>query len=109
MAGKKPGMGGPRLSSFGKNTNKTESQSPDDMKVPDRMLYKMVGGRPATVVPGGGPSVAPNENAGRPDPGLRKKRNQFTQRYYQPSTKHPDYLHGSPDGRRMGDESGGSQ
>jgi len=109
MASKK--SSGPRLSSFGKNTNNSESLSPGDMKVPDRMMYKLIGGRPRTdAMTGGGPSVAPNDNAGRPDPGFgKKKRQQFQQRYYQESTKHPDYLHGSPDGRRMGDLAGGSQ
>ena len=101
----------PRLSSFGKKTNDGDSMSPGDMKVPDRMVYKLVGGRPhSDVMSGGGPTVAPNENAGRPDPQLSKKpRPKFNQRYYQKSQPHADYLHGSPDGRRSGDESGGSQ
>lgn len=103
MASKKPpvgaGTGGPRLRT---KTNNGDSLSPDDMKVPDRMVYKLIGGRPRTdAMSGGGPSVAPNENAGRSDPGFaRKKRPLFNQRYYQESNKHPDYLQGNPDARR---------
>lgn len=95
------GAGGARLSSFGKNTNNGDSLSPGDMKVPDRMAYKLIGGRPRTdAMSGGGPSVAPNENHGRTDPELKKRRPQFNQRFYQKSTPHPDYLHGNPDSRR---------
>lgn len=102
MARKSPGSGGPRLSSFGKNTNNSESLSPGDMKVPDRMVYKLIGGRPrADFMAGGGPSVAPNENSGRPDPQVGKSRPKFNQRYYQQSSPHPDYLHGNPDSRRQ--------
>lgn len=103
MASKKPGMGGPRLSSFGKNTNNSDSLSPDNMKVPSRLVYKMIGGRPVAraLMSGGGPTTAPNENAGRPDPELgKKKRSQFNQRYYQKSIPHPDYEFGNPDSRR---------
>jgi hypothetical protein len=108
---KTPGSGGPRLSSFGKKTNNGDSMSPGDYKVADRMTYKWTGLRSRDdYMTGGGPSVAPNENAGRPDPQVgKKKRPVFTQRYYKGSTPHPDYLHGSPDGRRYGDEAGGSQ
>jgi hypothetical protein len=102
---KTPGAGGPRLSSFGKKTNDGDSLSPGDMKVPDRYLYKMVGGRPTKirtdVMVGGGPGVAPNENAGRPDPEFaRKNRPLFTQRYYRKSSPHQDYLFGNQDSRR---------
>jgi HNH endonuclease len=103
MARKTPGSGGPRLSSFGKKTNDGDSLSPGDMKVSARMLYKMVGGRPqrTDTTSVGGPSVAPNENAGRSDPGFaKKKRPLFTQKYYRPSTQHPDNLQGNPDARR---------
>lgn len=105
MASKKPGMGGPRLSSFGKKTNKGDSMSPGDMKVADRMTYKLVGGEPRVMrtdaMTGGGPSTAPNDNTGRPDPELgKKKRPHFNQRYYQKSTPHPDYEFGNPDSRR---------
>lgn len=103
MATKKPGAGGPRLSSFGKRTNDSDSLSPGDMKVPDRYVYKLVGGVPrrTDVMAGGGPTTAPNENSGRPDPELgKKRRNQFSQRYYQKSNPHPDYAFGNTDSRR---------
>ena len=92
----------PRLSSFGKQVKRPDSLSPGDMKVPDRMVYKLVGGRPRTdVMRGGGPTVAPNDNAGRLDPQVGgKKRISFSQRYYQKSNPHQDYLHGNPDSRR---------
>lgn len=103
MASKKPGSGGPRLSSFGKKTNDGDSQSPGDMKVASRLVYKMVGGQPVAraLMSGGGPTTAPNDNAGRVDPEVgRKHRTQFNQRYYQKSNPHPDYTFGNPDSRR---------
>lgn len=105
MAHKAPGTSGPRLSSFGKKTNDGDSLSSGDAKVPSRMEYKLVGGQPRVMrtdaMLGGGPSVAPNENAGRPDPELgKKKRPKFNQRYYQKSTPHPDYAFGNTDSRR---------
>ena len=102
MARKVPGTGGPRLSSFGKKTNDGDSLSSGDNKVPDRMVYKWTGVRTRDdYMAGGGPSVAPNENGGRPDPEFaRKKRPLFIQRYYRQSTPHQDYLHGNQDSRR---------
>jgi hypothetical protein len=77
-----PGSGGPRLDTF-KRPN--DSLSPDDMKVASS-----------------GPKVAPNETAGRVDPGFGppKKRPLFNQKYWQKSTPHADYLHGNQDSRR---------
>lgn len=112
MASKKPGTGGPRLSSFGKKTNNGDSLSPGNMKVPDRYAYKLIGPNDAynagmakkvrnDYMAGGGPSVAPNDNGGRPDPEFAKKnRPKFNQRYYQKSIPHPDYEFGNPDSRR---------
>lgn len=81
-----PGMGGPRQSSF-KKGQRGASLSPDDMKVASRLNP--------------GPSVAPNENAGRPEPGFGpRKRPLFNQRYYRQSVQHPDNLFGNPDARR---------
>lgn len=111
MARKTPGAGGPRLSSFGKKTNDGDSMSPGNMKVPDRLAYKLVGpndpynagmAKRTDVMTGGGPTTAPNDNAGRPDPevGKKKRGGLFSQRYYRKSTPHPDYEFGNPDSRR---------
>jgi hypothetical protein len=102
MARKTPGSGGPRLSSFGKKTNDGDSLSRGDMKVADRMIYNWTGARNRDDnISIGGPSVASNETAGRPDPELgKKKRPLFTQRYYKASPQHPDNLMGNPDARR---------
>src|SRR5216683_8191514 len=78
----------PRQSTF-KKGQRGASQSPDDMKIASR-----------PVMAGGGPSVAPNEIAGRPDPGFKQKRPLFNQRYWRASMQHPDNLQGNPDARR---------
>jgi hypothetical protein len=85
-----PGAGGPRLDTF---KRPSDSLSPDDMRVKSK---------PAGGMSPGGPSVAPNETAGRVDPGFGppKKRPLFNQKYWQKSTPHADYLHGNPDSRR---------
>lgn len=88
------GMGGPRQSTF-KKGQRGASQSPDDMRVPDKVAYR-------ADPMGGGPTVAPNDNAGRLDDAFKKrKRPLFTQSYWRQSQPHPDYLQGNPDARRQ--------
>lgn len=73
---------GPRQSTFAKG-QRGVSLSPDDMKVASR--------------PGNPRGIMEEGRAAMPK---GKARSQFTQKYYQKSLPHQDYLHGNPDSRR---------
>jgi len=81
----------PRLKTLNRPANKPSgTMDPGDMKV--------AVGRPA--------GTAPNDNAGRADqdPLKKKKRPQFTQKYYRKEIPHPDYTFGDPFGLKTRQE-----